>query len=543
VLRMIAATRILLCLMLSFIVNAAFAQQAPATAPAPAAEPEKPAAAPSPAPAPAAAPAPAKSGFETWNQKTKQPAKWWKWGADIRVRDELIDKSMTLATTTGNPPTAIPRYKQNWVRFRERWWNAFTPTPGFDFNVRMTIESRYWTETSFSAPNHKGWDWNEIVFDHFNVKIKPSKSTPLTFTVGRQDLSFGDNWLIFEGTPLDGSRTINFDAARMNFEIKKWKTTFDAIFIDQWARNDHWLPPIRVSGDTLNGADLPIKKPQVEQNERGLVLYMTDKAKPTRQLDAYFIYRAARKEPIRVLNKAAADAVKNPLYEIVTDADEADDPSVLANYGRGDNSDLYTAGARLAGDLGKGSITKSLKYRVEAAFQTGSRNGRDQRGFAVNSALTFAPKTKMGHQFRMAYEYISGDDVNTTDRDEGFDILWGRWPRFSELYIYTYAVETRISQLGNLHRVGPGWTFKPFAKGELVTDLNWLYADKQHAAAGFFSGSGKKRGTLLTSKLLMKFTPHLSGHLWFERFWPGSYYAANRQDPATFIRPEVVLTW
>jgi hypothetical protein len=543
--RMNATMRTLLSVPFAIGSTAALAQQA---APSPEATPTAPAAStpaatPTPAAA-AAAPATAqpagKSGFEAWNQKTKQPTKWWKWGADLRIRDEFIDKSMTLASIAGNPPAPVPRYKQNWVRFRARWWNTVTPTPGFDFNVRLTIESRDWTETSFSAPNHKGWDWNEIVFDHFNVKIKPSKTTPLTFTIGRQDLMFGDNWLIFEGTPLDGSRTIYFDAARSTFEIKKWKTTFDAIFIDQTARNDWWLPPMRVSGDDVNGVRLPIQKAQVEHNERGLVLYMTDKAKPTRQIDAYFIYRAARREPIRVANSTGATAP----FVIVTNPDDVDDPNMKTNLGRGEDSDLYTVGGRLGGDLGKGDVSKLLKYRVEAAFQTGKRNGIDQRGYGVNSALTYAPKTKLGHQFRLQYELLSGDDPNTKDRDEGFDILWGRWPRWSELYIYTYAAETtRIAQLGNLHRIGAGWTFKPFAKAELATDLYRLYADKDTAKVRILSGAGKTRGTLLTSKLLMKFTPHLAGHLWFERFWPGNYYGADRREAATFIRPEVAFTW
>jgi hypothetical protein len=537
-------------LALVFWGGVAFAQQPPPNPPEAPAMPEPPrapvaptqAAPPAATPLPAAAaPAPAKTGFEAWNQKSKQPFSWWKWGADLRIRDEFIDKSLTLASVAGNPPAPVPRYKQNWIRVRARWWNVITPTAGLDFTARMTIESREWTETSYSSPFHRGWDWNEVVFDNFNLKIKPSKALPLTFTIGRQDLMFGDNWLVLDGTPLDGSRTTYFDAARMNFAITKWKTTFDAIFIDQWARNDHWLPPIRVSGDAVNGVDLPIKKAQVEHNERGLVLYMTDKAKPTRQIDAYFIYRAARKEPVRVLK--AADAGTNPLYEIVTDPADADDPNMKANLGRGENSDLYTVGARMAGDIGKGNVTKSLKYRVEAAFQSGTRNGRDQRGYGVNSALTYAPKTKLAHQFRVQYEFLSGDDPNTKDRDEGFDILWGRWPRWSELYIYTYAPESRIAQLANFHRIGPGWTFKPFAKGELVTDLYRLYADKPRAAGGLFSGTGKTRGTVLTSKLLMKLTPHLAAHIWFERFWPGSFYANDRQDAATFIRPEVMFTW
>ena len=46
---------------------------------------------------------------------------------------------------------------------------------------------------------------------------------------------------------------------------------------------------------------------------------------------------------------------------------------------------------------------------------------------------------------------------DTTGKDEMFDVLWGRWPRWSELYIYSYAAETggKIAQMNNVMRFGP----------------------------------------------------------------------------------------
>ena len=43
-----------------------------------------------------------------------------------------------------------------------------------------------------------------------------------------------------------------------------------------------------------------------------------------------------------------------------------------------------------------------------------------------------------------------------------FDVLWGRWPRWSELYnIYSYIPESRVGQTANVHRFGPGWSLNP----------------------------------------------------------------------------------
>jgi hypothetical protein len=482
-----------------------------------------PPAAPAPAAPAAAAPAPASGGFEAWNKKTKQPTTWWKWGADLRLRDEYSNNFLTLSSKAD-------RHVQNYFRFRARWWNTVTPVKGLDFNVRMTIESRYWTQQSFSSPFHKGYDWNEIVFDHLNVKWKDVGKLPLSLSVGRQDLMFGDNWLIFEGTPLDGSRTIYFDAARATIEAKKWKTTFDVVLIDQAARNDSWLPPLRVSSDRHDDAvppqtEAPIIRAQIEQNERGFVLYATNKSFKKAQLDGYVIYKRNRKEP-------------------TTDVTDA---ALKTNLGRGDDADIYTYGGRVVADL-----AKTVKLRAEAALQSGKKNGVDLGGKGLNSALMFNPTSKMSHQLRLSYEYLSGDNPKTTDKDEQFDILWGRWPRWSELYIYTYAPEARISQLSNLHRVGPGWSCKPVKKAELIADFNWLFADTKVKTSGFFSPEGKSRGQLLTAKLLVKYNAHVTGHVWGELLFPGDFYAAGvagdptqlaRRDAAKFLRAELLLNW
>ncbi len=517
---------------LTLTAGAALAQEAK---PAPAAAPQ--------APATVATPAPSTGGFEEWNKKTKQPTTWWKWGADLRLRDEYSTNYLTLSSKAD-------RHVQNYLRFRARWWNTLTPVKGFDLNVRLTIESRDWTQPSFSSPFHKGFDWTEIVFDHLNFKWKDVAKQPLTLAVGRQDLMFGDNWLIFEGTPLDGSRTIYFDAARATFDAKKWKTTFDLVYIDQRARNDRWLPPIRVSKDRHDDAtppitEAPIKKAQIEQNEQGLVLYATNKSLKKVQLEGYVIYKRDRKEPIRVLKAEDAGAVKP--FEVVTDADAVDDPGMKTNLSRGNDADVYTYGSRVVADL-----SKTVRLRVEAALQSGKKNGASLSGKGLNSALMFNPASKRSHQLRLSYEYLSGDDPQSTDQDEQFDILWGRWPRWSELYIYTYAPESRISQLGNVHRVGPGWSVKPIKKAELVTDFQWLFADTKVKTTGFFSPDGKKRGTLLTSKLLVRYNAHVAGHIWGEFFFPGDFYAAgvagdpaqlSRRDAAKFIRAELNLTW
>ena len=87
-----------------------------------------------------------------------------------------------------------------------------------------------------------------------------------TVTVGRQDIILGDGWLVLEGTPLDGSTSIYFDAIRSTTELKEMQTTVDVIYINQYSDPDAWLPTMGVVGD-----------PQIEQNERGAILWVANK--------------------------------------------------------------------------------------------------------------------------------------------------------------------------------------------------------------------------------------------------------------------------
>ncbi|MCU0241103.1 MAG: hypothetical protein MUF51_01615, partial [Vicinamibacteria bacterium] len=168
-------------------------------------------------PAPSASPAPAPpplSPTEAWIKKSKEPFAWWKWSADLRIRDEFQNNASSLT----NDHAVAPRHKQNYQRLRLRFGNVFTPIKDVDLNLRLTIESRNWMKDTASPPIHKGWDWNEVVFEYAHIRLKNLGGSPITITAGRQDLQFGEGFLIFEGTPLDGSRTMYFDALRATCE-------------------------------------------------------------------------------------------------------------------------------------------------------------------------------------------------------------------------------------------------------------------------------------------------------------------------------------
>jgi hypothetical protein len=158
----------------------------------------------------------------------------------------------------------------------------------------------------------------------------------------------------------------------------------------------------------------------------------------------------------------------------------------------------------------------------------------------------------------LSYEFLSGDNPNTKN-DEMFDVLWGRWPQWSEVYnIYSYVQETRVGQTANLHRIGPTVTFSPMSKMDLSASYYVLLADQAVATRSdylsgpalgapigalghpFSNDDGIFRGHYFQGVLKYKFSKHLSGHLWSEFVFPGDYYTSKPM--ISFLRAEMMLT-
>lgn len=451
----------------------------------------------------AAATPPATSSVEQWIQESKIPFSWMTWGGDLRLRNEYFNNAQSL----GNPADKLG--EQDYFRYRARIWTALTPITNLNVSVRLATEPRTWMKPASYSPfkGKSGTDWTEGIFDNMYVQWNEPVGLPAKLTVGRQDLMMGEGWLFGDGTPYDGSWTYYLDAARLTYQIKDAHTTIDAIGILQYAKDDAWLP-------TINNQD----RYQIEQNEKGAVLYISNKSMPQANLDGYFIYKH--------------DSKIGP-YAIF-----------------GDNADIYTLGGRVYGVL-----AEHWKYGVEGAYQFGEKQDlnihpvstdfRPISAFGVNSKLTYLFKDSMNNQLSLNYEYLTGDDPGTKT-DEMFDLLWGRYPRWSELYnIYSYATESRVGQTANLHRIGPGWTISPVKKMDFVANYFVLLADQEvptrTGKPGLFTDDGVFRGHYLQTVIKYKFSNHLSGHLWGEFVFPGDFYTYRKV--MSFLRAELNLTY
>ena len=426
---------------------------------------------------------------QEWADEIKQPTDWFKWGADLRLRQEFHENAITL---DNQAPDNIWSYQ----RYRARVWASLKASENISINNRWTWEGRYWWEP---APR-QGFEESYIIADQLNLQAKDLGGSKSTITVGRQDIILNDGWLVLEGTPLDGSRTIFFDAARVQYQVNP-KQSVDVAVLATHSDADDWSPII-MSDDEAK---------LVEQDEVGAYLdYRWNPSKAT-QYDAYFIYKHD----------------KDPIFA----------PRL------GDQGDIYTFGGRA-----DHSFTENIRGRVEAAYQFGDRqNGftpstGEMSAFGVTSRATYAFKDQMDNKLHLSFEFLSGDNPST-NQNEAFDPLWGRWPQFSELYVYTVASETRIAEVTNIYRIGPTWEVLPNQRMNISMSYYALFADERTYAGSPGFGDGYFRGQLVQAFFRYKFNRYLAGHLWGEYFIPGDYYSNNRDDNAVFLRAELSLTF
>jgi hypothetical protein len=355
----------------------------------------------------------------------------------------------------------------------------------------------------------QGTEWRYAIIDGLSVRWKQDigDSWSMVSNIGRQDILLGDPgkwWLVADGSPSDGSFTSFFDAARVTFENKASKTKIELIALRTRAMPDSNLS-ILGSANTYSMA---------EQNENGLILYATVEPLANLSCSGYFIYKH--------------------------------DDKVLSS---GDNADIYTLGARIAG-----TPSEHWSYDAEAALQWGEKEDaslkwssagvglRDIRAWGANASLNYLFKDSLKNKLSLSFEYLSGDDPNTKE-DEMFDILWGRYPRWSDSYVFSYVKETggRISQMNNLVRIGPSWSVSPTATLNITTTYAILLAPEstptRATSPALFSNDGHNRGQLWQLVVSKQFTKHLSGRLCAELLSQGNFYA--NKDMQSFVRLEL----
>ncbi len=432
-----------------------------------------------------------------WLQKLKNPTDWFSWGGDLRLREVYSENTTTLRDD-------IPGRIEHFQRYRSRIKAIFKLNDDITINTRLVWEFRNWCKPhDGNHPKDSNIDWDEALFDKLNIEFKHFLNMPLTLKIGRQDITFGDKWLVRDGTPGDGTRTNFFDAVRGTFAVDKYNT-FDAVYIDQHAEADDTIKPFnnrnRIKGLT-------------DQNERGAIFnWANTSVIPKGKLEGFFIWKHDMPIPVSTTN----------------------------------DGDIFAFGAR-----GAGAINDNWKYRAEFAQELGHKLnylGQYARlnAFGFNSRISYMFNDAHKNELHIGYEYLSGDDPSTSTNEQ-FDLLWGRWTRWTKSYTSTYSKETRSKEIANLYRLTGGWAAKLSKNIKLYLDYHLLFAAentrKDKPTSISFSQHGKFRGQLITAQLKYKYTKHISGHLRGEALFPGNYYSHSNRDPIFYLRYELMLTF
>ena len=123
-------------------------------------------------------------------------------GLDLRLREVYARNIFSLNDSYGDSgidgagTNAGNWNNHHWQRYRTRWSTRWAIDEDIDFNTRLVWE--FW---GHCAPDgwhpifgdipfwsEKNYDFDEAIFDHFNIQMRNAFDMPLTLTVGRGDV-------------------------------------------------------------------------------------------------------------------------------------------------------------------------------------------------------------------------------------------------------------------------------------------------------------------------------------------------------------------
>lgn len=408
----------------------------------------------------------------------------WEVGAEERVRSEALNNTFDWSDATED--------HRLWYRFRTRAWAKATIGTKGEVYVGLNNESRKTVhpDTAFK--------WDEVVFENAYVdwKLDPAVSV----RVGRQNLMRGEGFVLFDGTSGDGSRTAYFNAADVTFGWKKSK--LELIGISDPAKD--WYLPV------LNNKDKLLQ----EWDEAAVGLYYTGRDLPKTAIDGYLFWKSEKDD-----RRAPTHAQFQP------------------------DRQLGILGGRAVQQLPEG-----FSLTAEAALEAGSEKPKPgapggNKDIAAWGGYAYAKKTfpvSWKPSLQVGWVGMSGDDPGTS-KVEGWDPLFSRWPKWSELYIYSQVPEKGVAYWTNLSM----WQAEVLASPTKFLALRGTYY--YMSSLETFNGSpkvfgkGKKRGDMFQARADVTFNKSLKGHVLYEVLKPGDFYIGR--DSAYFLRFELIYSF
>ena len=428
-----------------------------------------------------------------------------KWGPYFRIRHEYWRNWKDMDNDQLD--------NRNFFRVKTSLWSQADFNENLDLFAKFTNEFKaytYFAGATSSVPDKsagkKGYhfDINEVVFDNLYADIRNFLNLPLDLRLGRQDFSgtYGEGFLIMEGTPGDGSRTYYFNALKASWRVNE-NNAVDFIYLND-PRDEEFLPVInRVKLVQVSNSRLD-RMPQAlnTTDEQGYVLYWKNNSRKNFTLDGYYIYKREAEE-----GGTGLQSQKSRINTFGSFAKYNWDPYIL---------------------------------RGQFAYQFGDYGSNDRRGVGGYGYidrnfedLFSSPRISLG------FIYLSGDK-SSSDKNEAWDPLFSRYPWISELYLLSIASDTGVgipAYWTNLQVYRAEVVLKPTSKTKLSLWYNFLRANEQVLANAVCSGSGKNRGHLPQAKIEYAFNKNVSTYFLAEYLIPGNFY--KDKDGALFLRTEL----
>lgn len=440
-----------------------------------------------------------------------------RFGGDERDRWEFFNRIPSRVD--------VPAYSRNgendYFRFRTRVWAECDVLTQATVRARIANESRAWIYPDMSQkPQRSTSEWpDEWVFDNLYLETRDLFDKTLDLRVGRQDLNYGNGRVLLDGTPGDGSRTLNFTAAKATLKTLP-QTQIDLLGIynepeDQWA---------------INGAQRDLsgfsKSPE-GVTESGGGMYLKNSSLPAMPFEAYLLHKR-ESAYVQAVKPDAAGHFAAPAYGWQT-------LDTSAKVLRNPDFDIETAGFRLMP-----AMNTTLSGNLEVAGQYGSHGESDMHGYMVDAYLL--QKVSPIATIKGGLYLLSGDNP-TTATDEGWNPLWSRCPQSSELYVFAYDAEQSVSRWSNLIDPNVGVTLNLTKKTKTIATVHYLAAMEDDG-----NGSGKERGWLYQfrqeytlAENAFRAKDKLTTYFLVEYLDPGNYY--KNQDNGIFARWELLYTF
>jgi hypothetical protein len=409
------------------------------------------------------------------------------WDSHIRLRHEFWNNQEDLNDDLDD--------LYSFTRLKLYLGGGFRPSKNTEIYARFINESRYYGHkgTSDTINNDHLWrperHYFEIVIGQLYFKWKNIANDHLDITLGRQNLhdkGFGNQWLIGDGTPLDGSKTFYYNSLRLTYRFNKY-TSIDLVGLASFAED----PMVLYSQAEKSVTNIT--------DEQGGWIWFKHRMNPKFPYHAYYIYKHENGG---------------------------------GGFQRQETSNIHTFGFHIMPE------SEYLWLDAQMAVQAGEYGQVSRSGIGT---ILYGGYQYKGHKWSLKagpwYMYLSGDNP-ATEKFEAFNNLFGGYPNDDELYLNTWMRESGTSMWTNINLYGAFLEYMPTPKYNIRLWYHLMRANQ--IVTGDFFGTRKNRGHMIMLKAMGEFGERFKAYYMFEYLWPGDFYF-NGADNAILSR--INLEW